>query len=1441
VDIVGFRLFGRRRASPPVLTIALVALFVAGLAPGALLLHTGGIAAHQPAVASAALAAVSTSPATHPPTSTNVSARFYGTNSTFANLPSSADPCGVVYQNTSNWALNFTTNNTYIDCYGGAQNPSLLHLANGNLGVAYSTYTNNESACASYSNEVVSRVGFQVSTDSGVTFGPAQFLGNETCSYLQAIEPSFAVSTSGTLYGTFVEENATTRNNSLGISLPTDYANRTSDALGFTSSADNGATFSTVTTLTAAGSADIARPQLAAFGQSVYIVYDRFNNWTNLTLNQSAFSPYPTPHPIAVDLIYSSDGGATWHGPYTLPGLNASSGYNSFSPVIAVSSVGELAVAYATGRGCFSGFGNFCDVYGDDAVVATSATNGTTWSAPSVLGFVGETRQMGYDNSTSPGFWGYGYAYQFQSGPELAVAWSDTSATTLYAAWAGEYTYLSSTGFVSIGYSGIFTAASLNGGTAWTNGSAAAPTYGPFDVEEYNFDPALVVHAGTVYLAYTNENETGCFGLKCSPFAEQTSYWMVNSTNGTNWSTPTYLAGDPNLYFLTELAWTGYNDAITYTSTGPVASFSQAQFMLSVQGSAVHTYLNNSTSDLFWTNNTGQSDLTVALPWTGPTVAVNVSEDGLPPGTSWSFNFTGYVFTSSVSTVVVTDVPVGQEIFYQVTSTPSAGFWAEYAPVIGASGVLNFTAPGNITVTFVLEYGIKLYVNPAAIPYFDYHADLGGTFFDWYYCGPSCAFGSISEPFPWFVPVGTTVLFTTSTMSYAPLPPIAFTGVGNGSSTVVSSFTTVTMNGPINETIWFGVNGFYPVTFVPLGLPATSRYSFTFDGTVYSGNGTEDVAVANVSTGAHALSNIGANSSLAGWEYFGQASTGPTVLVPNEIQVLLNFSFVDVGAAAGTVSFRAQGLAVGDFWTISFNGSEYASSTPWINLSAHPGTYTVGASPVPAAANDTAAYTPVGFGPTLAVIPSSTYTVNFTTAYRVQVIAGAGGSATGAGSHWLTPGSNATYTASALPNYAFLRWTGTGTGSYSGTSVTASVMVGGPITESASFQALPVNRFNLTFVATGLPTGTWWTVDVNGTGYSSDQPVLVVPDLLPCSAGTSGHYPLALPDAFVNGSTGTRFLPGGYPSSICTNGSTSVTVAFATEYLVTPLVAGGGTAYAVVSGTPESSPVWVAAGATIGLEELANLNEQFVGWVGTGSGAYTGTNPTTNLVPGGPITETATFAAVVTPPPVTYELSVHSATTLAVGTSWSITIDGASYSTSGTWINVSGLAPGAHLVTFHPALSPDRQTQYSPATVQSSLTLSSNQSIQVTFQTAYWVSESASPGGSLVGAFNGFEGAGRSLSLDATPAAGYGFVGWTGTGSGAYSGSNASASIVVDSPITEVASFAVLASSSGTGGSALDLGSPAVLGALAVVGLVVGLGVAYLVSRRRGGGPGGPA
>ena len=52
-----------------------------------------------------------------------------------------------------------------------------------------------------------------------------------------------------------------------------------------------------------------------------------------------------------------------------------------------------------------------------------------------------------------------------------------------------------------------------------------------------------------------------------------------------------------------------------------------------------------------------------------------------------------------------------------------------------------------------------------------------------------------------------------------------------------------------------------------------------------------------------------------------------------------------------------------------------------------------------------------------------------------------------------------------------------------------------------------------------------------------------------------------------------------------------------------------------------------------------------------------------------------------------------------------------------------------------------------------------------------------------------WRGSGTSVSITATPASGYSFTNWTGSGTGSFSGTNNPASITMNAPITENASF----------------------------------------------------
>jgi outer membrane protein assembly factor BamB len=81
---------------------------------------------------------------------------------------------------------------------------------------------------------------------------------------------------------------------------------------------------------------------------------------------------------------------------------------------------------------------------------------------------------------------------------------------------------------------------------------------------------------------------------------------------------------------------------------------------------------------------------------------------------------------------------------------------------------------------------------------------------------------------------------------------------------------------------------------------------------------------------------------------------------------------------------------------------------------------------------------------------NKTYTAQFQTQYFLTMSAGAGG-AVQPTSSWRVAGSNVVIKARANPGFTFVGWSGSGTGSYTGTNNPVSIMMNGPITETGNF------------------------------------------------------------------------------------------------------------------------------------------------------------------------------------------------------------------------------------------------------------------------------------------------------------------------------------------------------------------------------------------------------
>ena len=1351
---------------------------------------------------------------------------YFANNSSVAPLPAIHRACQL-----------YLSSGTQQDraCNADAQNPVAVELANGKLGVAFSMITNSTTnTCPGAGVSTSSRVGWTVSGDGGAHFGPITNLGNLTCSGEQALEPSFAVSpVDGTVYGAFVQYNATNASSVGGTNAwtpPWNLGWRANATLGFLVSHDNGTSFGAPITIGIAG-AFVARPSVAAWGRTVYVVFDGLNS-SNAVYGGQGQKP-KLDAPAHLDLVYSADGGVSWHGPYGLPGQNSSQYNHAMTPTIAVNATGEVAVAYSTNRSCAPGLCNLglaYNIYAQDLVLVTSTTNGTSWTGPFLVASkVGEVQCVG-DVASSSWYNPPCYRYLFEWTPQSSLTFQ---GGTMAITWTGGYARTGGI-FTSSSYTtaGVFEGVSTNGGRNWSVAPIATePQASGLD----NFyAPSIAAGApGTFAVTYTAENLSTCTSSVCTPYYATFSQWLrVTHDNGSTWSDPALLYLYKPSYGIDGVGggWAGWTSSILYApgASEPVAIYTiPQQYTETVQ---------HNSHPFYWYNYTWQTNLTASYAYAGPTTTVQFVESGLGNGSRWQISLNGQLFTSNSSTIPVPGVPVNRTLALLVLP-PKAGWTQAVLTVPAGTFLRSYPGPTNVSISFVVKYGFGFSFVPgscAAIAISLSMVVAGSTYS--YYCSGTSYFSTPAQP--WYLPANSHLLLAPNPNYYTHTYWNYWNGTGTGNYTGTGLDANVTLYRPVNETAWALSYGTYNVTFHPLDLPTASSYTFELDGQTFGGTGTSAATATNISTGVHSISNISAGSSVSGWKYFGRSSVGPTVAVPFVSSVNLSYSFVDVGSPVGNVSFAATGFTPGTVWQIDVNGTRYSSSSPTITVSLHSGSYPFWVGPA-VSANGSVGYVP-GTNPSeINVTTGNSYGVSFVPAYRVSAAAGLGGSTTNAGMHWVASGTSAWFNATAQAGYQFGGWTGAGAGSYTGNNLSALVTARGPINETAAFFALPTDRFNATFTAVGLDPGSAWTVYLDGVGYATSATSLTITGLYPCSAGALGLYNLSIPYTY-NGTNGTRYVPSAYPLQFCINGAYARSITFTPEYQLTVQATLGGTAVAAAGTGASITSLWVPETESPGIAATSDPGYTFEYWNGSGSGAYNGTNPSTQLFLTGPVTELAVFAP---PPPkinYTYQLTLTSVG-LPVGTPWSVVLGGVGYSSQTNQLNISGLLNGSYPLLVPTAFSVDGRSEFQPSAPPPSVRVSGTSGAAVGFNPFYWVVISGSSGGNVTPAGAGWYPRGKLLTLVATPDPTETFLGWSSTGSSRgsnnYSGlAPAPSAFQVNGPLVEYATFGPLPPATQTVSDFWS--SPSLWAGFALVGLGAGAVAGLLLARRgRAGAP----
>jgi hypothetical protein len=304
------------------------------------------------------------------------------------------------------------------------------------------------------------------------------------------------------------------------------------------------------------------------------------------------------------------------------------------------------------------------------------------------------------------------------------------------------------------------------------------------------------------------------------------------------------------------------------------------------------------------------------------------------------------------------------------------------------------------------------------------------------------------------------------------------------------------------------------------------------------------------------------------------------------------------------------------------------------------------------------------------------------------------------------------------------------------------------------------------------PAGFNFTVD--GTAYSAAQTFSWAPGsshtiatTSPQNSGTINY----VRDAWVSWSDFKAISHTITPSK-----NTTYTVKFTRQYYLTMSAGVGG------SVSPASG--WKNSGTAVSISAKPTNNTlvsyNFSGWTGVGTGSYSGTNNPASITMSGPVTESAAF----TQNPVQVTVQTNPA-------ALSFTVDGTAYSATQTF----SWAPGSsHTIGTTSTQSGGTGIQYVFAgwsdghASSHTSTPTKNTIYTAKFNTQYYLTMTHGAGGA-VSPSSGWKKSGTTVSISATPTIGYSFSGWTGNGTGSYSGANNSASIIMNGQITEAASF----------------------------------------------------
>jgi hypothetical protein len=521
------------------------------------------------------------------------------------------------------------------------------------------------------------------------------------------------------------------------------------------------------------------------------------------------------------------------------------------------------------------------------------------------------------------------------------------------------------------------------------------------------------------------------------------------------------------------------------------------------------------------------------------TYKITFTEKNLPAGVDWSvsasnYNGSVYYYNTSSASSMIAYFPNGTYNYtgsFSGITTPRQEF-----NVTGAPLNLLVIFPVTYKITFTeknlpssADWCVRAFDNNRSVNY--YNTSSASSMIAYFPNGTynyTGSFSGVTTPRQEFnvtgAPLSFTVIFPVTykiTFTEKNLPSGAYwninafnnnDSVDYSNSSSASSMIAYLPNGTYlydgycyyggisTPYIEFNVTGFpatlyvvfpeaYSVVFTETGLPTgtiwyVSGYNLTTGHSFNSYSSTSTITV-SLFNGSYTYTVA---TDLSGWEPSSSSGSfnvsGSPVNVPTII-----FSTKD-----HTVQFKESGLLTGTSWYVILNATEETSASNNITFYVPNGSYSYTLeTPVPGMPGTRYVVSP-SYGTVTVSGSNVSENVSYSTQYYLTTDVSPTGTGTvSSSSSWFSNGSSVTLTAKAVSGYAFSSWSGSGTGSYTGTNNPLTLTINGPVSETANFVSTSGVKYTVTFTESSLPSGTTWYVNlsngmdsgaITGTSYS---------------------------------------------------------------------------------------------------------------------------------------------------------------------------------------------------------------------------------------------------------------------------------------------------------------------------------------------------------------------